>query len=79
MQQQHRYRIGEDIELIPRSFTPRDAGGQYTVTRLLPNDSSDREYRVKSGRDGHERVVRESEMRPSATTLASRTWGPAPG
>ncbi|MBP0493635.1 hypothetical protein [Roseomonas indoligenes] len=74
MQQQHRFRIGEDVELIPRHFSPREAHGRYTITRLLPNDSMDREYRVKSGHDGHERVVRESEMRASATTLASRTW-----
>ena len=33
--------------------------GAYTVIRLEPNDASDREYRVKSARDGHERVVRE--------------------
>ncbi|WP_338661968.1 hypothetical protein VQH23_17265 [Pararoseomonas sp. SCSIO 73927] len=74
MQQQHRFRIGEDVELIPRRFSPREASGRYTILRLLPNDSTDREYRVKSGQDGHERVVRESEMRASASTLASRTW-----
>jgi len=70
----HRFQIGDAIELVPQHFTPRDANGSYTVTRLLPNDSPDREYRVKSGRDGHERVVRESEMRASPSTLLSRTF-----
>ena len=37
--------------------------GIYTVVRLLPNDSTDREYRIKNIRDGHERVVRESQIR----------------
>ncbi|MCR0984306.1 hypothetical protein [Roseomonas populi] len=79
MQQSHRFSIGESVELIPRHFTPRDAHGHYTVVRLLPNDAEDREYRVKSGKDGHERVVRESEMRASASTLAGRTWPTAAG
>jgi hypothetical protein len=34
--------------------------------RQLPNDSSDREYRVKNATDGHERVVRESQVRHAA-------------
>ncbi|ONG58807.1 hypothetical protein BKE38_01885 [Pseudoroseomonas deserti] len=34
----------------------------YTVMRLQPNDGTDREYRVRSQSDGHERIVRESQF-----------------
>ena len=59
----HLFRIGDDVELMPSLYSPREAQGRYTVTRLLPNDSPDREYRVRQGQGGHERVVRESELR----------------
>jgi hypothetical protein len=32
------------------------------------NDASDREYRVRNVRDGHERVVRESQIRRGPAT-----------
>ena len=54
----HRYAIGDRVE-IRRSTYQVDVG-PYTVTRLLPNDSADREYRVRHVRDGQERVVSES-------------------
>ena len=39
-----------------------------TILRLLPNDAADREYRVRHSHDGHERVVRESQLRRGATS-----------
>jgi len=59
----HRFEIGQNVELLAGFLTPRDALGHYTVVRLLPNDSPDREYRLRNNRDGHERVVRESQIR----------------
>jgi hypothetical protein len=61
--QPHRFEVGQNVELLAGFLTPRDALGHYTVVRLLPNDAADREYRIKNDRDGHERVVRESQMR----------------
>ena len=59
----HSFAVGQSIELVPDRFAAAAPHGTYTVVRLLPNDSSDREYRVKNARDGHERVVRESQIR----------------
>ena len=67
----HRFQIGDDISLLPGPFRPREAQGPYTVTQLLPNDSPDREYRVRHGHDGQERVVRESEVRPTPAGLGA--------
>ncbi|MFC0408253.1 hypothetical protein [Roseomonas elaeocarpi] len=68
----HSFQIGDQVELVPNLFSARGAEGHYTVTRLLPNDSPDREYRVRLGHDGQERVVRESEMRLSTTSVLGR-------
>jgi hypothetical protein len=59
----HSFAVGQTIEFDPGKFGETAARGIYTVVRPLPNDGSDREYRVRNARDGHERVVRESQLR----------------
>ena len=59
----HSFAVGQMLEFDPGKFDGTAARGTYAVVRLLPNDGSDREYRVRSARDGHERVVRESQLR----------------
>lgn len=59
----HSFAVGQNIEFVPGRFEGSAPSGMYTVVRLLPNDSGDREYRIKNVRDGHERVVRESQIR----------------
>lgn len=49
----HRFAVGQSIEFLPDRFDATDTRGAYTITRLHPNDA----------RDGHERVVRESQIR----------------
>lgn len=72
--QRHSYEIGQNVELVAGVLTPPGMTGHYVITRLLPNDASDREYRVKSERDGHERVVRESQLRASRAAALGKGW-----
>jgi hypothetical protein len=37
-------------------------GGVYEVTKLLPHNGHEFEYRIKSASEEHERVARESEL-----------------
>jgi hypothetical protein len=37
-------------------------GGLYDVTKLLPHNGHEFEYRIKSASEEHERVARESEL-----------------
>ena len=62
----HSFTIGQRVELFPGKLDGNVPRGAYTVQRLLPNDGMDREYRVRNIRDGHERVVRESQLRAGA-------------
>ncbi len=65
----HSFSIGQSVELVPGRLDGNIPRGAYTVQRLLPNDGPDREYRVKNVRDGHERVVRESQLRTGPKQL----------
>lgn len=59
---QHKFKIGQVVDLV---LSRRDAnipGGRYTVQRLMPGEGLDLQYRVKNLRDGHERVVYESQL-----------------
>jgi hypothetical protein len=67
--QSHGFSVGQSVELTRGRYDGDVPNGTYTVLRLLPNDQADREYRVRHQRDGHERVVRESQLRPGPATL----------
>ncbi len=67
--QPHGFSVGQNVELSPGRYDGNATPGTYTVLRLLPNDGADREYRVRNQRDGHERVVRESQLRPGPASF----------
>ena len=59
----HRLKVGQTIEASsggPRALIPR---GPHVIVRLLPLVDGDPQYRVRSGADGLDRVVRESHIR----------------
>ena len=43
-------------------FNRSAAGGDYKVVRELPENGGELQYRIKSGREAHERVVNESDL-----------------
>ena len=62
----HKFQIGQSVQLQPGGKEYNVPAGSYTVQRLLPSENRDFQYRVKNSRDGHERIVRESQLQPSA-------------
>ena len=58
----HKFKVGQVVDLIPSRLNGNIPGGSYTVQRLLPEEGRDFQYRVKNTSDGHERVVRESQL-----------------
>lgn len=67
--QPHLFSIGQNVVLSMGKHGGNAPNGTYTVLRLLPNDGADREYRVRHERDGHERVVRESQISPGPASF----------
>lgn len=58
----HRFRLGQMVRLSRRSSYQAMAEGTYQVVRQLPYSEGDYQYRIKSAREQHERVVKESEL-----------------
>jgi hypothetical protein len=57
----HKFHIGETV-MVKRAFSRNVPGGAYEVTKQLPHNGSEFEYRIKSANEDHERVARESEL-----------------
>ena len=58
----HKYSVGEMVHFTPAAFDQGARRGNYRVLRQLPAEGADNQYRIKSSLDGHERVVRESQL-----------------
>jgi hypothetical protein len=58
----HRFTVGQTVHFSPDRNQEGAARGSFKVVRLLPEDTSILQYRVKSQLDGHERVVREDQL-----------------
>jgi hypothetical protein len=58
----YRFKIGDTVFLERSLAVP---GGAYVVTRQLPEHDGEFEYRIKSAREPHERVVSESQLSAS--------------
>jgi len=57
----HKFQIGEIVYVRP-AISRNVPGGAYAVTKQLPHNGQEFEYRIKSASEEHERVVRESEL-----------------
>jgi hypothetical protein len=57
----HKFHVGEIVSIRP--IVSRNVpGGAYEVTKLLPHNGREYEYRIKSASEEHERVAGESEL-----------------
>jgi hypothetical protein len=57
----HKFRIGETVILRP-AVSRNVPGGIYEVTKQLPHNGREFEYRIKSASEEHERAALESEL-----------------
>jgi hypothetical protein len=56
----HRFQVGYAVLLTSRNRNV--PGGVYEITKLLPHNGSEFEYRIKSASEEHERVAREGDL-----------------
>jgi hypothetical protein len=56
----HKFHIGQTVQ--PRPQSRNLPTGFYKVTRRMPDRAGELEYRIKSMKELHERVVPESEL-----------------
>ncbi len=58
----HKFKVGQSVHFTSGSYDRGGASGVYKVTQLLPAEGHDRQYRIKSAGEPHERVARESQL-----------------
>ena len=59
----HKFRVGQNVYCaLPFNGSPRTV---YKIVQLLPADSDEFQYRVKSADEPHERVVKERQLSPA--------------
>ena len=59
----HKFRVGEAVRFSPDRGQEYTGGELFEIVRMLPEARDAHEYRIKSQFDGHERVVREDQLR----------------
>jgi hypothetical protein len=57
----HQFHPGETVRLV-RSSLRTAADGDFKIVRPLPDDGGETQYRIKSVREPHDRVVKESDL-----------------
>ena len=60
---EHKFAVGQIVNFSPDRLQLKGGRGRFKIVRLLPEAASVLQYRVKSQLDGHERVVREDQLR----------------
>jgi hypothetical protein len=60
----HKFKVGHLVTLHSKRHGVW--AERFEVVRLLPPENRDFQYRIKSTRDGHERVVLENELAGAA-------------
>jgi hypothetical protein len=58
---EHKFKTGQSVELQARMGNWQPPG-PFSVVRPLPPEGRENQYRLKSKRDGHERVAAESDL-----------------
>lgn len=58
----HKFHTGQQVRISRTSPYRNAADGSYEVVRQLPYGEGEFQYRIKSAREQHERVVKESEL-----------------
>lgn len=65
---EHQFRSGQLVRLC-RSIRYGAPEGDYEIVRPLPDEGGELRYRVKSTREPHERVVKESDLELHSATV----------
>ena len=69
----HKYTVGQEVSFLPSSTDFNVPRGTYRIVRQLPLEAGGFHYRVKNVSDGHERIIRESQL-----AVGASPWTPTP-
>ena len=58
----HKFKIGQSVNYTSGPFGAGSASDVYQITKLLPPEGDDFQYKIKSATEPHERVAKESQL-----------------
>jgi hypothetical protein len=58
----HRFKIGQSVNYKSGPIGVGSGSGVYKITRLLPPEGDDFQYKIKSAAEPHEKIVKESQL-----------------
>ncbi|MFC4167128.1 hypothetical protein [Teichococcus aestuarii] len=67
-----KFEVGQAVAFGRGTGDAHIPAGDFTITRVMPQEGGFRSYRVR-GKDGVERVMQESQLRPASGSGASQT------
>ncbi len=59
----HRFKVGQSVNYTSGPRIQAGSGGVYKITQLLPPEADERQYRIKSADEPHERVAKETDLK----------------
>jgi hypothetical protein len=60
--QSRKFKVGQSVDLVRSQHAAISSPGKFEIVRLMPTAHGHYQYRVRSLRDGHERMVTETEL-----------------
>ena len=67
-----KFAVGQNVEFSPDWPIDNTTKGQYTIVGLYPKTGNIPQYRIKSKRDGHERMVQEDRLDRLGNSVPTR-------
>jgi hypothetical protein len=58
----HKFKVGQTVSYATEPLGRASITNIYTITQLLPPLGDERQYRIKSANEPHERVAKEIEL-----------------
>jgi hypothetical protein len=62
----YRFKVGQTVNYTPRFVGSVKADAVFKITRLLPADDDELQYRIRSASEPYERVAKESQLNRGA-------------
>ena len=59
----HRFKVGQSVNYTSGPRSQAGSSSVYKITQLLPPEGDDRQYRIKSPHEPHERVAKETNLK----------------
>jgi hypothetical protein len=58
----HKFRVGQTVNYTPRFIGTVSSDAIFKITRLLPAEEDELQYRIRSVSEPYERVAKESQL-----------------